>query len=165
MCGSDIGVIMKTSPPFASIENEFLRVDYLTTTGPRIIGLYAKEAGIDLFAKTPQAHWPTPHGEYYLHGGHRLWTAPEDPLYLCPEDSLSAVAESNSVILRSGVDAACFEKEISFQLDENCVRLTHRVHLAWQRSDRAGTLGYHTNAIGRHGNPAAVSFRWITAKS
>jgi len=124
---------MKTSLPFASLENEFLRVDYLTTMGPRIIGLYAKEAGVDLFAKTPQAHWPTPHGEYYLHGGHRLWTAPEDPFRICPEDNVRVVAEGNTVILRSGVDASGLEKEISFHLDENCVRLMHRV--TWHGSD------------------------------
>ena len=36
--------------PSASIENEFLRLDYLTTIGPRIIGLYAKQAGVELLA-------------------------------------------------------------------------------------------------------------------
>lgn len=113
--------------PVASIENEFLRVDYLTTSGPRIVGLYTKQAGVELFAKTPEAHWPTPHGEYYLHGGHRLWTAPEDPFYTCPEEDVSVVAERNYVLLRSSVDASGLEKEISFQLDENCVKLVHRV--------------------------------------
>ena len=116
-----------TSLPFASIENEFLRVDYLTTLGPRIIGLYAKKAGIDLLAKTPDVHWPTPHGEYYLHGGHRLWTAPEDPFYTCPEEDMSVDEEKDNIILRSNIDASGLEKELSFQLDENCVRLVHRV--------------------------------------
>jgi hypothetical protein len=119
--------MMTTSPPVASIENEFLRVDYLTTSGPRLIGLYAKKAGVDLLAKTPDAHWPTPHGEYYLYGGHRLWTAPEDPLYTPPEEDVNVVAENNHVILRSSVDASGLEKEISFQLDEGCLRLMHRV--------------------------------------
>jgi hypothetical protein len=115
------------SSPFASLENEFLRVDYLTTLGPRIIGLYAKKAGIDLLAKTPGARWPTPHGEYDLHGGHRLWTAPEDSFYTCPEGDVSVVAEKDFVIIKSNIDASGLEKEISFQLDENCVRLLHRV--------------------------------------
>jgi hypothetical protein len=113
--------------PVASIENEFLRVDYLTTQGPRIIGLYAKKAGVDIFAKTPEAHWPTPHGEYHLHGGHRLWTAPEDPFYTCPDKDVSVVAGHNRVLLKSSIDASGLEKEISFQLDENCVKLVHRV--------------------------------------
>jgi hypothetical protein len=113
--------------PFASIENEFLRVDYLTTTGPRIIGLYVKGVEGNLLAETPNVHFPTPHGEYYLRGGHRFWTAPEDPFYTCPEDKVNVIAENNTVILRSDVDSSGLEKEISFQLDENCVVLTHRV--------------------------------------
>jgi hypothetical protein len=119
---------MTPSPaPFSSIENEFLRVDYLTTRGPRIIGLHVKNSGTELFAKTPDVHWTTPHGEYYLHGGHRLWTAPEDPFYTCPEDDVYVVTENDSLILRSRVDASCLEKEISFHLDENRVRLFHRI--------------------------------------
>jgi hypothetical protein len=117
----------------AYIENELLRVDYLTTSGPRIIGLYAKKAGLQLFAKTPEAHWPTPHGEYYLHGGHRLWTAPEDPFYTCPEEGVSVFADQGHVLLKSSLDASGLEKEISFDLDENCVRLVHRV--TWRGSE------------------------------
>jgi len=113
--------------PFGSIENEFLRVDYLTTIGPRIIGLYAKGVEDNIFAETPDIHWHTQHGEYYLRGGHRLWTAPEDPFYTCPEDSVTVTAIEDKVILRSDVDASGLEKEISFRLDENCVALTHRV--------------------------------------
>jgi hypothetical protein len=122
-----------TSPPFASIENDSLRVDYLTTSGPRVVGLYAKKASIDLLAKTPDVHWPTPHGEYYLHGGHRLWTAPEDPFYTSPEEDVNVVAEKDHVILRSSVDASGLEKEISFQLDESCLRVLHRV--TWHGSE------------------------------
>jgi hypothetical protein len=122
------GEIMATSSlPFASIENEFLRVDYLTTTGPRIIGLHAKGVEGNLFAETPDAHWPTPHGEYYLRGGHRLWIAPEDPFYTYPEDHVNVCAEKDTVTLRSGIDASGLEKEIAFCLDENRVILTHRV--------------------------------------
>lgn len=119
---------MASSPlPFASIENIFLRLDYLTTTGPRIIGLYAHGVDGNLLAETPDVHWATPHGEFYLRGGHRLWTAPEDPFFTCPEDSISIVDENDKVVLRSLVDAAGLEKEMSFRLDENRVHLTHRV--------------------------------------
>ncbi len=114
-------------PPFASIENDFLRVDYLTTIGPRIIGLYAKGVDGNLLAETPDVHWPTPHGEYYLYGGHRLWTVPEDLFYTCPEDRVKVTTEKNKVTLQSDVDASGLEKEISFLLNENCVELTHRV--------------------------------------
>jgi hypothetical protein len=81
----------------------------------------------NLFAETPQVHWPTPHGEYYLRGGHRLWTAPEDPFYTCPEDHVNVIIEKNVVILRSNVDTSGLEKEITFHLNENCVELIHQV--------------------------------------
>ena len=111
----------------ASIENEFLRLEYLTTTGPRIIGLYAKGVEDNLFAETPDTHWATPHGEYYLRGGHRMWTAPENSFYTCPEDGLQVVEENGGVTLKGAVDASGLEKEIAFRLDGNRVHLSHRV--------------------------------------
>lgn len=45
--------------PSAFVENELLRLEYLTTTGPRIIGLYAKSVEGNLLAEMP-------HGEFYL---------------------------------------------------------------------------------------------------
>ena len=119
---------MAASPlPFASIENKFLRLDYLTATGPRIIGLYARGVEGNLLAETPDVHWPAPHGEFYLRGGHRLWTAPEAPFYICPEDGVSIVEEKNKVVLRSPADTSGLEKEISFRLDENRVLIDHRI--------------------------------------
>jgi hypothetical protein len=119
--------------PFDSIENDFLRVDYLTTVGPRLIGLYAKQANVELLVPTPDIHWPTLHGEYYLYGGHRVWKAPEDSFYNCPEDNVTVVAEKDRVTLRSGVDASGLQKEISFCLDENRVLLTHLI--TWHGSE------------------------------
>src|SRR6266508_3123209 len=116
-----------TSLPFASLENEFLRVDYLTTTGPRIVGLYAKAVEGNLLAETAGVHWPTPHGEYYLRGGHRLWTAPEDPFYTCPENNMNVSLEKSTVTLKSEIDDSGLEKEITLCLNENHVELTHRV--------------------------------------
>jgi hypothetical protein len=119
---------MDTFPlPFASIENEYLRLDYLTTAGPRVIGLSAKQVGVEILAQSPEIHWSTPHGEYYLYGGHRIWKAPEDSFYNCPEDHVTVVAEKDRVTLRSGIDASGLQKEISFCLDENRVRLTHQI--------------------------------------
>ena len=119
--------MVSTHLPFASIENNFLRLDYLTTTGPRIVGLYAHGVEGNLLAETPDAHWPTPHGEFYLRGGHRLWIAPENLFYVCPEDNLSVIEEKDKVVLRSPIDITGLEKEISIRLDENCVHLTHRI--------------------------------------
>ena len=113
--------------PFDSIENDFLRLDYLTTVGPRIIGLYSKQASIEILAPSPEVHWPTPHGEYYLYGGHRIWKAPEDSFYNCPEDNVTVIAETNRVTLRNAVDASGLQKEISFCLDQNRVLLSHQI--------------------------------------
>ncbi|MBK9926491.1 MAG: hypothetical protein IPP66_14545 [Anaerolineales bacterium] len=109
--------------PSASIENEFLRLEYLITTGPRIIGLYPMGVDGNLLAETPDIHWPVPHGEFYLRGGHRLWKAPEDSFYNCPEDGVTVI-EGNGVTLRSPVDPSGLEKEIAVRLDG------HRVHLS-----------------------------------
>jgi len=111
---------------FKSIENEYLRVEYLTTTGPRITGLYAKGVEGNLFAETPDVHWTVPHGEFYLRGGHRLWKAPEDSFFNCPEEDLTVI-EGADVTLRSPVDVSGLEKEIAFRLDGNRVHLSHRI--------------------------------------
>lgn len=113
--------------PSASIENDFLRLEYLTTTGPRIVGLFAKGVDGNLLAETPDVHWETPHGEYHLHGGHRLWTAPEDPFYTCPENGLDVIEIADGVVLKSPVDVSRLQKEISIRLDDSRVHLSHRV--------------------------------------
>lgn len=113
--------------PFASIENKFLRLDYLTKIGPRIVGLYVNGSADNLLAETPDVHWTTPHGEFALLGGHRLWTAPEDPFYTCPDGRVQVSMESNILILRSAIDAAGLEKEMRIHLDENRVEVSHRV--------------------------------------
>lgn len=121
--------------PFASLENEHLRLDYLTTTGPRIVGLYVSGVAGNLLASTPEVHWETLHGEYYLLGGHRLWVAPENPFYTCPEEGLDMLEENGDVVLRSPVDASGLQKEIRFRLDENSVHLQHCV--TWHGTEPA----------------------------
>jgi hypothetical protein len=113
---------------YASLANETLRLDYLTTTGPRIVGLYLNGVKGNLLASTPEVHWETPHGQYYLRGGHRLWTAPEDPFYTCPEEGLDvSMQEDGGVTLRSPIDASGLQKEITVRLDEGLVVLSHRI--------------------------------------
>lgn len=123
----------ETKFPSTFIENEFLRLEYLTSVGPRIIGLYSKQADIELLAPSFEKHWTTPHGEYYLYGGHRIWKAPEDSFYNCPEDNVSVTKDKDRVTLRNAVDASGLQKEISFSLDENRVLLTHR--LIWHGAE------------------------------
>lgn len=113
--------------PFASIKNEYLRLDYLMEIGPRIVGLYVNGSEDNLLAETPDVHWATPHGEFYLLGGHRLWTAPDDPFYTCPDGRVQVSMEGNILGLRSEIDAAGLEKEMRIYLDESRVQVSHRV--------------------------------------
>ena len=115
------------SLPFGSIQNDFLRLDYLTKTGPRIVGLYVSGVKGNLLASTPEVHWETPHGEYYLRGGHRLWTAPENPFYTCPEVGLEVVDKNDTVVLKSPIDASGQEKEIAIRLDGISVYLSQKI--------------------------------------
>lgn len=125
---------MSESPlPFASIQNDFLRLDYLTTTGPRIVGLHVNGVEGNLLAETPDAHWPTPHGEFYLRGGHRLWTAPEDPFYTCPDEEVTVSSASGKVVIQGAIEKSGLQKEISIQIDGNCVHLSNKV--TWHGSE------------------------------
>ena len=73
--------------PTASIANRFLRLDYLAQAGPRLVRLVIAGSEANLLGELPQAGWETPFGTYHLHGGHRLWHAPEDfPRSSIPDD-------------------------------------------------------------------------------
>ena len=117
----------KSNLPFESIQNDQLRLDYLTSLGPRIVGLYVNGVNGNLFADTPEMHWPTPHGEYYLYGGHRLWTSPEDTYYMVPEESVEVIKTDNKLTLKGPVDTSGLEKEIAIVLDKNTIYVSHRI--------------------------------------
>ena len=62
--------------PIGILENDCIRLEYLTTAGPRIVW-YSRQGEPNLFAELPDVHRETPLGPYYYRGGHRLWCAPE----------------------------------------------------------------------------------------
>jgi hypothetical protein len=66
--------------PTRSLSNPFLRLDYLTTIGPRLVRLVPAGTEINLLAETPSVGWETPFGFYHVRGGHRLWAAPQNDL-------------------------------------------------------------------------------------
>lgn len=119
--------------PFASVQNEYLRLDYLTTSGPRVVGLYVRGGKDNLLATTPEVHWETPHGEFFLRGGHRLWVAPENPFFTPPEEGVTVTQTDSGVVLHSAADASGLEKEIGVRLEANRVHLSHRV--TWHGSE------------------------------
>ena len=62
--------------PTVGLAGEGIWFEALATAGPRIVRLGVM-GGPNLLAETPDVAWPTAHGPYRLHGGHRLWLAPE----------------------------------------------------------------------------------------
>jgi hypothetical protein len=118
--------------PTRSIRNQHLQLDYLLEGGLRIVRL--KLAGTDenLLAEIPDVHWPTPTGEYYLRGGHRLWLAPESTAfsYTANEGQLTFEEAPNGLRLVQPIEAnSGIRKSISIELvdDEPCVTLSHEM--------------------------------------
>jgi len=64
--------------PTAILKNNQLQLEYLTTAGPRIVGLSFRGSP-NLLADIHDVSWETPSGTYFILGGHRLWIAPEIP--------------------------------------------------------------------------------------
>ena len=83
--------------PTGSIENDILSLEYLSEAGPRIVRLIYKPLNINLLAEAPDAKLNSPHGDFSIHGGHRLWAAPESPGFTyIPDDSGLAVEKSTA---------------------------------------------------------------------
>ena len=58
------------------LENDHLRLGYPLDGGPELLHLSLGGRDENLLALSPGVRWATPHGEYALRGGHRLWAAP-----------------------------------------------------------------------------------------
>ncbi len=70
------------------LENSFLRLEYLTEAGPRLVRLELAGSNDNILAEMPHFHVPTPWGPYRFLGGHRLWHSPEAlPRTYVPDDS------------------------------------------------------------------------------
>lgn len=85
----------------ASLENEHLRLDYLTQGGPRLVRLFCAGSDENLLADVFDFTVPTPWGDYAFLGGHRLWYAPEEMprTYLPDLDALTVEAFPGGVRL------------------------------------------------------------------
>jgi hypothetical protein len=122
--------------PARSLENDQLRLDYLATAGPRLVRLFLAGSTDNLLAETPDIHWPTPWGEYYLRGGHRVAIAPEllelsyvpDNEGLLIEDIAGGVRLIRPTEYPSGISKSI---EIQLHPDRPALTLRHAV-----RNDR-----------------------------
>jgi hypothetical protein len=78
--------------PTYTLENKFLRVETLTTSA-RIVR-FTPAGRPNLFADLGTETVPTLYGDFYLHGGHRLWHAPEAmPRTYMPENEDATLSE------------------------------------------------------------------------
>jgi len=118
--------------PTRSLANPYLRVDFLTTAGPRLVRLQLADSTENLLAETPNAKWETPYGEFHLYGGHRFWYAPEVfPQTSFPDNQPIRIEElPNGVRLTEPTESASgLTKRLELHLAPDSAELTLIHHL------------------------------------
>ncbi|HEX5837724.1 MAG TPA: hypothetical protein VFY26_07820 [Anaerolineales bacterium] len=111
------------------LKNDFLQIDYLTNF-LRITGLIPAGKPNLLADLSDLAPIPTPYGEFYFHGGHRLWHAPESMprTYIPDMGELRMTELANGVFLEARTEPGTgIRKQIEIILAPATpsVRLTH----------------------------------------
>ncbi len=99
------------------------------SAGPRILGFRLLH-GPQLFASLPGLQLDVPgHEPFSLHGGHRLWVAPETPaVSYAPDDHPVAIAsDARGVSVLAPIDAAGVEKSISLVVRGTAVVVDHTI--------------------------------------
>src|ERR1043165_5160985 len=93
-----IGTIMNKQV----LENAFMRIEYLTDS-LRIVGLIPAGKANMLADLTELPPVSTTYGDFYFHGGHRLWHAPEamPRTYIPDLGQLMITETSEGVLLES----------------------------------------------------------------
>jgi hypothetical protein len=114
--------------PTAVLENEYLRLEYLTTAGPRIVGL-SYRGSPNLLADVHDIAWDTPNGKYFPLGGHRLWTSPELPEKTYLPDAAGLQVRELAESLELTWTGPELQKEVRIELDAKrpVVRLVHTI--------------------------------------
>jgi hypothetical protein len=115
--------------PTATLENEHLRLEYLTTAGPRIVGL-SYHGSPNMLADLHDLTVDTPLGPYSLLGGHRLWTSPEslEKTYIPDQSGLQVTPNPNGVSLTGLSEPVAGVRkilQIELETDRPSVRLIH----------------------------------------
>lgn len=113
--------------PTGTLESPHLRVEYLTTAGPRLVRLFLAGRDENLLAELPGWGWETPYGIYYPYGGHRLWYAPESmpETYIPDSDGLAFLELADGVRLMRPADRETgIAKSIEVHLDPRRPALT-----------------------------------------
>jgi hypothetical protein len=115
------------------LTNGEIEVVVTTGFGPRIIA-YNFVGGENALGLHPQAKIPTELGEFRIHGGHRLWSAPENmPKTYAPDNSAVEYffdAAENSIRLVQPVESVTeTQKEMTVALERSGSRVSidHRI--------------------------------------
>lgn len=112
-----------------TLKNDFLEIEYLTHS-LRISGLTPKGKSNLLVDPNPETPIPTPYGDFYFRGGHRLWHAPEAmPRTYAPDTGELKITDlPHGVILETNTEPGTgIRKRIEIQLaaDKPSVTLNH----------------------------------------
>jgi len=113
------------SLPTAILENDLIRLEYLTTAGPRIVGL-SYHGSPNLLADVHDIVWDTPNGDYSPFGGHRLWISPESPetTYVPDKSGLTVREIPHGVELNGASEKPSgVRKSIRIEIDPSAARL------------------------------------------
>lgn len=117
--------------PTAILENGHIRLEYLTTAGPRIVGL-SYHGSSNLLADVHDMSTDTPLGKYNFLGGHRLWISPEsiEKTYIPDGSGLQVERDPNGVTLTGLIEQVTgVRKSIQIELEVGrpVVRLVHTI--------------------------------------
>ncbi len=112
--------------PIGILENDTIRLEYLTSAGPRIVRL-SMHGGPNLLRELPDISTETLFGTYHLRGGHRLWCAPEfrTSSYAPDNDGLIMEEFPGGVRLSGPSEpATCIIKTIAIRLSPERAEVT-----------------------------------------
>ena len=115
-----------------TLETKKLRLQIPRTFGPRILSLQLI-GGANLLAELPDFAFERPDGKIYrFYGGHRLWSAPEDPIrsYALDDLAMDISQEGDGLLIRKPVEPETgLEKSMLITLSNVDAKLTitHRL--------------------------------------
>lgn len=107
--------------PTAFLQNDLIRVEYLTYAGPRIVRVFLDGDLENQLAEMNHKQIETSEGTFNMMGGHRLWHAPESSprTYIPDEDGVSLIQREQEVVLLGPVEAKTgIQKQIRLELKE-----------------------------------------------
>jgi hypothetical protein len=126
--------------PTVGLASASVWFEALAEAGPRIVRL-GLTGGPNLLAETPDVAWSTARGPYRLHGGHRLWLAPESAgLQAGPDDAVEVARGADWLRLTGAPDPDFgIVRSIEIRLDDRwpVLHLRHEVRNAGTQSVHA----------------------------